>query len=350
MPQISVIVPVYKVEKYLKRCIDSILSQSFSDFELILVDDGSPDKCSTICDNYMEIDKRVRVIHKDNGGVSQARNVGLDIAEGKYVTFCDSDDYWASDWLESLYVAINDYDVDCVSAKYSRINDNGDILSIKERSIGEFFFDKIQEKVDFLSTKVISTDLGWEVCTRIFKTDIIKKYSIRFCEKCENFAEDLGFTLEYTLCSTSAKSINCAGYFYVQHDDSMMHKSVDVIKLNAMNEVSMQVAQRYLYLIKDDKKRDLFSIIHFLIMNCQYCKMVNNSRYPFLIEEVKKIQNRDWYIKQTKNLFRQYSDLKRIFGKDYARRILLLSNYCLHGNWKRYTLESAFYYKVISKL
>lgn len=350
MALVSVIVPVYKVEKYLKHCIDSILSQSFYDFELILIDDGSPDDCPMICDNYMKLDKRIRVIHKNNGGVAQARNVGLDIASGKYVTFCDSDDYWSVDWLESLYEAMTSKNVDCVSAKYSLVNDRGHVLNVKERGIDEFFFNKMQEKFDFISTKVLSTALGWEVTTRIFKMDIIKANNIKFCEKCENFAEDLGFTLEYTLCSTSAKSINCAGYFYVQHDDSMMHRSVDVIKLNAVNEVSMQVAQRYLYLIEENNERNLFPIMHFLIMNCQYCKVVNGSRYPHLMKEVQKIQNKEWYVKQTKDIFKRYSDLKRIFGIDYARRILLLSNYCIHGNWKRYKIESAIYYKVISKL
>ena len=90
---ISVIVPVYKVEKYLHRCIDSVLAQTFTDFELILVDDGSPDNCGKICDEYAEKDERIHVIHKENGGLSSARNAGLDIATGDYIVFIDSDDY-----------------------------------------------------------------------------------------------------------------------------------------------------------------------------------------------------------------------------------------------------------------
>ena len=91
MIKISVIVPVYNVEKYLPRCIDSILNQTFTDFELILVDDGSTDNSGQICDTYAEKDSRVKVVHKKNGGVSKARNVGLDNVLGKYITFCDSD-------------------------------------------------------------------------------------------------------------------------------------------------------------------------------------------------------------------------------------------------------------------
>ena len=89
MPEVSVIVPVYKVEAYLRRCVDSILAQTFTDFELILVDDGSPDNCGAICDEYAEKDNRVRVIHKENGGVSSARNAGLDAAAGNYICFVE---------------------------------------------------------------------------------------------------------------------------------------------------------------------------------------------------------------------------------------------------------------------
>ena len=93
MPKISIIVPVYKVEKFLPKCIDSILSQTFTDFELILVDDGSPDNCGKICDEYAHKDDRVVVVHKLNEGVSIARNKGLDVAKGEYILFCDSDDF-----------------------------------------------------------------------------------------------------------------------------------------------------------------------------------------------------------------------------------------------------------------
>ena len=102
MPKISVIVPIYNVEKYLPRCIDSILSQTFTDFELILVDDGSPDNCGEICDEYASRDSRIRVIHKENGGVSSARNAGLKDSVGKWISFVDSDDWLHPQYLELL--------------------------------------------------------------------------------------------------------------------------------------------------------------------------------------------------------------------------------------------------------
>jgi len=101
-PQISIIVPVYKVEDYLQRCIDSILEQTFTNWELILIDDGSPDKSGKICDEYAQRDNRVRVFHKENGGVSAARNEGLIQAKGEWITFIDSDDYVDKTFLEDF--------------------------------------------------------------------------------------------------------------------------------------------------------------------------------------------------------------------------------------------------------
>ncbi|MGF2941895.1 glycosyltransferase family 2 protein [Enterococcus xiangfangensis] len=103
MCEISIIVPVYNVEKYLRKCVDSILAQTFTDFELILVDDGSPDNSGAICDQYAEKDSRIKVIHKENGGLSDARNAGIEVAKGKYLGFIDSDDYIADDMYELLY-------------------------------------------------------------------------------------------------------------------------------------------------------------------------------------------------------------------------------------------------------
>ena len=111
---ISVIVPVYKVEKYIHRCVDSILAQTFTDFELILVDDGSPDNCGMICDEYALKDNRIHVIHKENGGLSDARNAGIDWAfehsNSEWITFIDSDDWIHSRYLEKLYQTVNQFD------------------------------------------------------------------------------------------------------------------------------------------------------------------------------------------------------------------------------------------------
>lgn len=125
----SIIVPVYKVENFIEKCLDSILSQTYTDFELILIDDGSPDKCPQICDQYKEKDSRVKVIHKQNGGLSSARNAGLKVAEGEYILFLDSDDFFISEKALE-YISKKTYkNQDLILYKTAISNENGDQIS-----------------------------------------------------------------------------------------------------------------------------------------------------------------------------------------------------------------------------
>ena len=142
MPQISVIVPVYKVEEYLPRCIDSILAQTFTDFELILVDDGSPDNCGEICEKYAEKDSRVQVIHQENKGVSVARNLGIEKAQGKYTAFVDSDDSIHPQMYELLSSALDHTEYPFVHCGFHRLKDGErDVLPLQYTSV----LDDIQE-------------------------------------------------------------------------------------------------------------------------------------------------------------------------------------------------------------
>lgn len=128
MPELSIIVPVYKVEKYLPKCIDSILAQTFRDFELILIDDGSPDRCGAICDEYAAKDSRIKVIHQQNAGVSAARNAGLDIATGTYLGFVDSDDWIEPEMYETMITTAKEKQVDVVVCGLEYIGPNGAIV------------------------------------------------------------------------------------------------------------------------------------------------------------------------------------------------------------------------------
>ena len=125
MVLVSIVVPIYKVEKYLSRCVQSLLNQTLKDIEIILVDDGSPDKCPEMCENYLKVDKRIKVVHKVNGGLSSARNAGINIATGKYIGFVDSDDSILPTMYEELYNVINKYNCDFVMSDYKRIMRDG---------------------------------------------------------------------------------------------------------------------------------------------------------------------------------------------------------------------------------
>ena len=122
---ISVIVPIYRVEKFLPQCIESVLNQTFTDFELILVDDGSPDRCPAICDEAAERDARVRVIHQANQGLSAARNAGIEAARGAWLSFVDSDDYIAPQFYEKLYQTAQRTDADCVMCSVQNVDESG---------------------------------------------------------------------------------------------------------------------------------------------------------------------------------------------------------------------------------
>ena len=139
MVEISVIVPVYKVERYLCDCIDSILQQTFREFELILIDDGSPDHCGQICDEYAKVDDRVRAIHQKNGGLSAARNAGLDLADGEFITFVDSDDILDGQYLQRLYETLAEYQADVAVCNSCRII-NKDELSSHDVDQGDACF------------------------------------------------------------------------------------------------------------------------------------------------------------------------------------------------------------------
>ena len=166
---ISVIVPVYNCEKYIHRCIDSILSQSFTDFELLLINDGSTDSSGVICDEYSQKDNRVRVFHKTNGGVSSARNLGLDESRGEYVTFVDSDDYILEDFFSLAYKLNTDLFVG--SFVY-----NGEIVSLDE-----FDSDNLLEDTSLIEYFIRSMHIH-SVWGKFFKLLSITNNNLRFDE------------------------------------------------------------------------------------------------------------------------------------------------------------------------
>lgn len=172
MPQISVIVPVYNAERYLHRCVDSILSQTFSDFELLLINDGSKDSSGVICDEYAAKDPRVSVFHKENGGVSSARNLGLDNAKGEWITFVDADDRIDAGFILSL--SENAADCNLVIGK----------SKIEIGNESHLYFDIISDKYDSAGIKALLTRYSYPVFTnpwgKLFQKDIIDKMRLRF--------------------------------------------------------------------------------------------------------------------------------------------------------------------------
>ena len=154
-PLISIIIPVYKVEKYLEKCIKSVLDQTYKNLQIILVDDGSPDNCGNICDDYARVDNRIEVIHKANGGLSDARNVGLKAARGEYIGFVDSDDYVSNEMFENLYNTLISNDVDVAICNFYIVIDDKNI--IKNADNGVEIYNKLEILKEILLDKKIQS-------------------------------------------------------------------------------------------------------------------------------------------------------------------------------------------------
>ncbi|WP_300792360.1 glycosyltransferase [uncultured Bacteroides sp.] len=207
---ISVIVPVYNSEKTLNRCIDSILSQTFSDFELIIVDDGSSDSSGEISDYYAKIDNRVKVFHKQNGGVSSARNLGLDNVNGRWVTFCDSDDYVSPEWL-GYYVRNCRNHIELVVQSYNNLDSHINGFVGRTADFIEKFYDK---------------DIIGYVWNKLYLYSIIDKYNIRFYESFL-FLEDEVFNYRYLQYIENIIFTKESGYYYEIPDFNIKYTNAD---------------------------------------------------------------------------------------------------------------------------
>ena len=189
---ISVIVPVYNTEKYLDECILSILNQSFTDFELLLIDDGSTDRSGAICDQYAAKDERVRVFHKKNGGVSSARNVGLDEAKGEYVIFLDADDYWyRDDCLEALLRIAVQTKVDVVRGEYKAVDENGNFIF--SRSVSKKRMQYVGRPINTLEFLKYAVNDEFFSCLLLFRRELVSE--LRF-EVGRIYLEDMRFISE----------------------------------------------------------------------------------------------------------------------------------------------------------
>lgn len=219
---VSIVVPVYNVEKYLKKCIESIISQTYKNLEIILVDDGSTDGSGKICDDYLTKDKRIKVIHKQNGGLSDARNVGIGVATGKYITFIDSDDYVENDYIEYLYNLI--------------INNKCDmsICSLKLHSKNKFIDNAINYNTCIFTNKECLKNMlcenGFNVsaCAKMYKTKLFENIDFPYGKLCE----DNGTTYKLILKCDKIAYGNESKYIYEMRNNSIMHTSFSSKKLD----------------------------------------------------------------------------------------------------------------------
>lgn len=218
MPKVSVIIPVYNAEKYLHKCVDSVINQTLDDIEIILVDDGSTDNSPVICDDYERKHDNIKVFHKENGGLSSARNMGMDKATGEYIGFVDSDDYIAPEMYEKLYHASKKLGCDMAICNYQVVKDSNML------SIGKIEFPENrrvnQNEVRTLMQTSNKRGFLWFVWKSIYKRDLLQQNGVRFIEG--NIIEDTPFNMEAMLCSEGIVFFNEPLYYYEQTDNSLM--------------------------------------------------------------------------------------------------------------------------------
>lgn len=223
---ISIIVPIYNVEKYIHRCIDSIINQTYENIEIILVDDGSLDGSGEICDEYQRKDERIKVIHKKNGGLGFARNSGLDVASGKYVTFIDGDDYIGLTHIEKMHTLITETNSDTCMAGHTKVYSNREEKHLNVCS-GKIYKGNVKEQIlpRMCGANTYGQDyIEMSVCMVLLSNEIIKQNHLRFVSEREYVSEDLVFDFEYYPLSKSVCISDDADYYYCDNADSLTTK------------------------------------------------------------------------------------------------------------------------------
>lgn len=224
-PLISVIVPIYDVEKYLARCVDSIVNQTYKNLEIILVDDGSPDLCPQMCDDYAEKDSRIKVVHKKNGGLSDARNAGMAVAKGEYISFIDSDDYVSDDFFECL--------LDVMNKENSDIAECSVVKLYEDNRFDEFSDDlsvKTYDTQDAMSVLIAENPFHQHVWNKLYKTELVRDipYAVG------KLNEDEFWTYQVFGRANKVSKLNKTMYYYFQRNSSIMGVGYNIRRLDAL--------------------------------------------------------------------------------------------------------------------
>lgn len=302
----SIIVPVYNVSKYLRVCLDSIIAQQVTDYELILVDDGSQDNSGQICDEYAKSHSQIKVIHKQNGGLASARNAGLDVASGEWVLFVDSDDAVAVDMLNVLVNSINKHKSDLYVFNSRRMDEQGQLGS-KQIFFAENKLTGIgTEKalLDYLESDFLQYKSSWEAWNRLYRRDIIEKNSLRFKNEKEIMAEDYYFNLQYLLYIKSFYCVCNILYFYRENPNSLMSNNKAVTMLPRLTKLALlyysDIEQRKL---KDMKKN--FYRLYFHIINFHVAHKLSTMSDSEVAEQIKMLRDEnkitEKWLQQIKN-------------------------------------------------
>lgn len=291
---ISIIVPVYNVEKYVEKCVTSIINQTYKNIEIILVDDGATDNSGKICDELKEKDNRITVIHKKNGGLSDARNAGLKIAKGEYIGFVDSDDYIEQDMFETLYNINKQNDADISIVSFYELY-GGKVIGVRHSKSLEIF-----NKIDAIKELLIDTKIQSYAWNKLFKKELFK--DIEFPTN-KNF-EDIATTLLLFEKANKIVLLESPKYYYVRRDDSI----IGVKNYKTYKDYLDVIYDKYLYLDGKYKELDLYNAYNFIInMIWVYTIIVT-----FDLDEV---------YKEFENHYKLFEELINLYGNNIIDKL-----------------------------
>lgn len=327
MPIISIIMPVYNGAQYIKKSIDIILKQTFKNFELILVNDGSTDNSEEICNGYVELDKRIRVINKENGGAWSARNKGIDIAKGKYIMFLDCDDWYEDNLLEEMYETIQSNDVDLVICGQTDVivDEKNNVIKYEKTSLEAHYYksnDEILDNYIYLRQKGIG-DVLWN---KIYKAEIIKKFNLKF----QNFrrGEDTVFNTSYYEKINKCVVLDKTLYYYRVESSNPVWLKYSKDYYDVLNQENEAIINKLKNWGRYDKNAISYQSLHFILGIIGYFNWLNYPKNNFKFKEkylkIKEILNKDKVKECLANTSGNGKFLKIIIKSMKSKNILLI--------------------------
>lgn len=338
--KVSVIVPVYNVELYLNRTMESLLKQTLKEIEIIMVDDESPDNCPAICDQYAKQYPNIKVIHKKNAGLGMACNSGIEVATGEYIAFCDSDDYIDSNMYETMYNTAVQYNADAVFSGIKTVNQNGTVCPmnsypclqiIKERNdISNFAMDMIASK----PSDSIERHIAMSAKIVLYRKEIIDKNNLRFVSERELISEDLIWNLDILCHSSRIVTLPQSYYYYYKNTNSLSKRiRIDRFKFfKSIREYLLYKQTAYYHLPQEAKQR----IDRMFIGYCRsYIGNITNSTLP--LKEKKQIVSEICTDKIWKEIWQTYPIFK--MAKIHLLMLLLIKYNCYYSIYLMYKLK-----------
>lgn len=282
---ISIIIPIYNVEKYLEKCICSVLNQTYQNLEIILVNDGSTDKSREICEKYRKKDARIRLVNKSNGGLSDARNAGMDAASGDYFYFLDSDDFIEPALIETLYQKLTKEQADMVIFNFTKVTETGELAGKSNFLPGTYDLTASSSKFDYLLHIYLEYKNGWEAWDRIYRADIIRTHNLRYINNSIIFAEDLCFNFYYLMHANRVITIEASLLNYLVRSGSIMHQDFDDIGLSCIITLSKLLYDYSAVSDSGETIKNGFYLLFCLILD-NHCKEISQSKLKYYLQNV----------------------------------------------------------------